>query len=97
METQFYITFMLKTVQGLKTFAKYFIGNDKERAITIFQSLKGTHDVSETNVLFIEFIETKGELPINLDVISCTLNELAENCKIITKELFKSENLRINY
>ena len=93
METQFYITFMLKTVEGLKSFAKFFIGDDRECAFAIFQNLQGTHDVSETNVLYIEFIETKGGLPVNLDMISCTLNQLAENCKIITKELFKSENL----
>ena len=96
METQFYITFMLKTTEGLKSFAKFFIGDDRERAITIFQNLKGTHDVSETNVLYIEFIETKGGLPINLDMMSCTLNELGKNCKTITKELFKSENLENN-
>ena len=93
METQFYITFMLKTSDGLKSYAKFFIGDDRECAFAILQNLKGTHDVSETNVLYIEFIETKEGLPVNLDLISCTLNELAENCKIITKELFKSENL----
>ena len=93
METQFYISFMLKTAEGLKSFAKFFIGDDRERAISIFQNLRGARDVSETNVLYIEFIETKEGLPINLDMVSCTLNELAENCKIITKELFKSENL----
>lgn len=93
METQFYITFTLKTVDGLESFAKFFIGDDRDCAFTIFRNLQGTHDVSETNVLFIEFIETKRGLPFNLDMISCTLDELGENCKIITKELFKSENL----
>ncbi|MCU7547884.1 hypothetical protein OCK74_02105 [Chitinophagaceae bacterium LB-8] len=93
METQFYITLTLKTPSGLEGFAKFFIGNDQERAFDIFQQLKGTHNVSEKNVLYIDFVETKNGLPVNLDVITCTLNELAENCRIITKELFKSENL----
>ena len=93
METQFYITLTLKTPRGLESFSKFFIGNDKERAFDIFQQLKGTHDVSEKNVLYVDFVETKNGLPVNLAVITCTLNELAENCRTITKELFKSENL----
>jgi len=93
METHFYITLTIKTFKGLESFAKFFIGNDRERAFEIFQQLKGTHDVSEKNVLYIDFLETKEGLPVNLDVMTCTLNQLAENCRIITKEIFKLENL----
>lgn len=93
METQFYITFTLKTGKGLESFAKFFIGNNRERAYNIFQELEGIHDVCENNVLFIDFIETKEGLPINLNVITCTLDQLARNCRTIVKELFKSENL----
>lgn len=93
METQFYITLTLKTLKGFESFAKFFIGNDRQRAIDIFRQLKGVHNVSEENVLYIDFLETKEGLPVNLDVITCTLNQLAENCRIITKEIFKSENL----
>jgi len=93
METQFYITFTLKTGKGLESFAKFFIGNNRERAFDIFNKLEGMHEVSETNVLYIDFMETKMGLPVNLNVITCTLDQLAKNCRIITKELFKSENL----
>ena len=93
METQFYISITLKTHKGFESFAKFFIGNNRERAYAIFRKLEGTREVSEKNVLYIEFVETKLDLPVNLDVITCTLNQLAENCKVITKELFKSENL----
>ena len=93
METQFYITFTLKTGKGLESFAKFFIGNNRERAFSIFRELEGIHDVRESNVLFIDFMETREGLPVNLDVIACTLDQLAKNCRIITKELFKSENL----
>ena len=93
METQFYITLTLKTVKGPESFAKFFVGNNRRRAFAIFEQLKGTRDVSEKNVLYIDFLETKEGLPVNLDVITCTLNQLAENCRIITKEIFKLENL----
>jgi len=83
----------MKTVKGLECFGKFFIGNHRERAYAIFQKLQGMHEVSESNVLYIDFMETKMGLPVDLDVITCTLGQLAENCKIITKELFKLENL----
>jgi hypothetical protein len=93
METQFYITLTLKTVRGPEGFAQFFIGNDRERAHAIFQKLEGIHDVSEGNVLLVEFRETIEGLPVNLKMMTCTLDQLAANCKIITKERFKAENL----
>lgn len=93
METQFYITLTLKTVKGLESFGKFYIGNDRERAFEIFHKLKGSTDVTDNNLLYIDFMETIEELPLNLKVISCTLNQLADNCRTITKELFKLENL----
>ena len=93
METQFYITLTLKTHKGLESFAKFFIGNNRDRAFAIFEQLKGMHDISEKNALYVDFLETKEGLPVNLDMITCTLNQLAENCRIITKEIFISENL----
>ena len=46
----------------------------------------------ERNILYFDFMEMQNGLPTNLDLITCTLNELADNCRIITKELFISEN-----
>lgn len=92
MDTQFYITITLKTHNGLENFAKFFIGNNRHRALDIFKQLKGSHDVSDKNILYFDFIETEKGLPVNLDFITCTLNQLAENCRIITKELFISVN-----
>ena len=93
METRFYILITLKTLDGLESFAKFFIGNDREEATAIFRKIKGSRNNVERNVLYMEFMETVKGLPVNLDVMSCSLNELAENCKTITKELFISQNL----
>jgi hypothetical protein len=92
MNTRFYITLTLKTHKGLETFANFFIGNNRERAYDIFRQLKGTDNITGKNVLYIDFIETSEGLPVNIDMISCTLNQLADNCKLITKELFKLTN-----
>lgn len=96
METQFYITITLKTHKGLESFAKFFIGNNRHRASEIFKQLKGSHNVNEKNILYFDFLETEKGLPVSLDFITCTLNQLAENCRIITKELFILENFEIS-
>jgi hypothetical protein len=95
METQFYILFTLKTLKGPESFAKFFIGNDRDNAYEIFSKLKGTDSVDEKNLLYIDFMETKQGLPVNLNVITCTLNQLTDNFKELTKELFKAENLNL--
>ena len=96
MDTQFYITFSLKTGDDYKPFAKFFIGNNHEIASAIFAQLNGSDEVNETHVLYLDFMETWEGLPKNLKVKSCTLQELTENCSIITKELFKFVNLEGN-
>jgi hypothetical protein len=38
-------------------------------------------------------METFNDLPLNLHIITCTLEQLAANTSIITKELFRSHNI----
>ena len=92
MTTQFYIVLNVKTSKGFESFGRFFIGNNRERAYDVFLQMKGT-EVDEENVLYLDFIETVDGLPLNLKMITCTLSQLAENCKIITKEIFKLLNL----
>jgi len=94
MESKFYILLSMKTPTGPESFAQYFIGNDRNAAQAIFRKLERTPDVDERNVLFLDFMETKDDLPVNLELINCTLEQLAENCKVITKEIFKINNLK---
>ena len=93
MDTQFYITFSFKTGDDYKLFAKFFIGNDHYIAYEIFKKLKGSDEVNQLNILYLDFLETRKGLPKNLKVKSCTLHELSENCSLITKELFKFINI----
>ena len=41
-----------------------------------------------------ELEETVNGLPVNLQMLGCTLEELANNTKIIVKETFKYLNLK---
>lgn len=94
METVFYIRFTIKTPDGFEPYAKVFIGNDRQAATDIFSKLKGDNLVNESNILQLDFVETKNDLPLNINVLRCTLQEMAENFKIITREVFKNTCLK---
>ena len=55
----------------------------------LFEKLKGSEELIDDCILQMDLMETKNNLPVNIKVIGCTLEELAENCKMITKEAFK--------
>jgi hypothetical protein len=93
-QTVFYILLNLKTSKGLENFGKFYIGNNRDFAYTLFKKLKGSSKVNERSILTIELMETLYGLPHNLKIISCTLEEIADNCKLITKETFKAINLQ---
>jgi hypothetical protein len=93
MQTKFYIVCQLKTPAGPEAYGRFEIGDDREAAYQLFARLKGDKEVSERNMLCLELMETVNELPVNINMISCTLNELTENCRIITKEIFNQRNL----
>lgn len=93
-QTTFYIVLNLRTYNGFESFGKFFIGNNGEFATAIFNQLKGRKNVTEKSVLQLDLIETINGLPVNIQMMSCSLEELAENCKIITKETFKLFNLK---
>jgi hypothetical protein len=91
--TIFYIALNLRTATGYETFGKFFIGNNREIASIIFRKLQGQKDVNEKTVLSLELMETKNGLPQNVQMLSCCLDDLAENIKTITREIFKLHNL----
>jgi hypothetical protein len=90
MQTQFYLVFNLRNPGGdWQTFAKFFLGNNGNEARRMFRKLKRIPEVQEEYPLSIDFMEIRNGLPVNLDVLNCTLEQLAENSKMVTKELFK--------
>ena len=83
----------IKTCHGFECFGKFFLGNKREFATSIFDQLKGEKTLDEKNVLQFDLVESINGLPASIQVISCSLEELAENCKFITKETFKVINM----
>ena len=94
-ETIFYILISIKTANGFESIGKFYVGNDRKRATVIFNQLQGNPDVTERAILTIDLIETVDDLPVNMKIITCTLRELGENCKIIVRETFKLLNLAV--
>lgn len=91
--SEFYIVLNIKSGKDFQTYGKFFLGSKRKFADNIYKKLKGNKKVSNASVLYIELMETNNELPVNIHVLSCTLDELSENCKMITKETFKHCNL----
>jgi hypothetical protein len=89
METAFYILLYMKTSKEFEPFARFYIGNKKELALHLFDKLKGAREEIDDCILQMDLMETRNNLPLNIKVIGCTLEELAENSKIIAKEAFK--------
>ena len=92
--TDFHINVNIKTADGFENYGKFFIGRNRNAAEKVFSKFYGTKKVNSKSILTMEFVETNRNLPLNIDVISCTLEELTKNIQIITKEVFKLLNLK---
>ena len=95
-ETKFHIELNIKTTDDFTCYGKFTLGNNRKFASNLFQQMKGNKKADEKAILQLEFVETRNDLPVNIQVMSCSLEQLAENCKTITKEIFKYANLEKN-
>jgi len=93
MEATFNIILSMRTINGFETLSKFFVGNNRDFAYNVFGKLKGDKSINNKSILRMELTETKNELRVNIRMLSCSLEELAENCKIIVREIFKHLNL----
>jgi len=89
MNTEFFISLTLLTPEGPQSFARFTLGEDKQYAVSVFNSLQGTTESDSPGVLQLEFTELSNGLPVNIKLKDCTLEELSWNCKYLTKEAFK--------
>ena len=93
MKKRYAIQVTMRCEQEAECIATFHLGRNKTFAYELFARLSGNPDVNEKDPLLMEFIEMKNELPLIINIISCTLAEIGENSKVITRELFKSKLL----
>ncbi len=93
MEIAFCISVNIKSGSSYELLGKFLLGSNSKFALAVFHQLKGSSDADNNNPIHLDFMESRNGLPVHLEVISCNLNELAENTKIITRERFRMLNM----
>ncbi|WP_345212317.1 hypothetical protein [Mucilaginibacter gynuensis] len=96
MEDRFSLLLSLKTVTGFDVFGEFGIGDDRLAAKALFDSLAGKEPLNELGLLHIDLMEKDGALPAKVMTKRCSLQELAANCSLITREVFRQKNLKID-
>jgi len=95
MKSAFYIMLSLKTLDRYECFGEFFLGNDRRYAEAAFSQLQGRDESNKQAVINLDLVEIKGELPVTVKTIYCTLGDLANNTKLITKEIFRTKTLAL--
>lgn len=93
MKSFFFINIKMKVLDGTIDYSKFFVGDDKEFASNLYNNLNGHLDPEFQYVLHVELIENSEDNMIIMQRKGCSLEELTENCRLITRETFKFLNL----
>ncbi|WP_428327843.1 hypothetical protein [Mucilaginibacter sp.] len=93
METNYQISLHIKTPAGFETYGNFDLGKDREQAMAIVEQFKGTDDLSEQSILYMDFTEVQNGIPLPVRILHCTLDDIAHNVRIITRDLFKNLSL----
>lgn len=94
MDKSFYIDISIRAQDGPRQIGRFELGTDRESAYALFKKLKGSAEINQKDMLYIGFMETLNGLPLNLDILTCDLQELGTNTMLITQELFRISNLK---
>jgi len=92
-ESIFYILVTIKTGTGPQNIGRFQLGDNPSVAAELFNRLKGEPALNDGVFLTMELMETKNNLPVNLKIKTCSLEEMGYNCKLIAIETFKIANL----
>lgn len=57
METQFYLLLSLKTPRGFENYGQFFLGNDRQAAQGLFESLTGRDPADSSCLLHIDLMK----------------------------------------
>jgi len=95
MESGFEISLNMKTLRGVETYGCFALGNDEQFAAALYSSLLGEEEVLPDSIITIDLVKRENGLLFPLGLRHCSYDQLAENVKIITKEIFKYLNLQV--
>jgi hypothetical protein len=95
MENAYRISFNLKTLNSFETYGCFFLGEDQKFAENTFNLLLGEDNVSEQSVISLDLTKQEEGIALPVKIKHCTLEQLAVNVKVITKEVFKELNLEL--
>jgi len=83
----------MKTCKGIESYGCFSLGTDSKFAVDLFNGLDGAGQISAGSVMTIDLIKREKSIPYPLALKHCSLDQLGENVKRISKELFKRVNL----
>lgn len=93
MKISFEISLNMKTIKGLETYARFYLGTDEHFANQLFGLLEGEEGLRENSVISMDLTKRVNGIPYPIHILHCNWEHLAYNTKMITKELFKELNL----
>jgi hypothetical protein len=94
MKSAYFVTLNIKTLDGFETFGRFEIGNEIKEAKEIFNLLKGDDHLPKLPGLSMDLNEEFKGVSLTIKILDCTLDELADNVKIISREIFKRSNFK---
>ena len=83
----------MRTITGFERYGCFDLGGDRDFAVRLFKSLEGRPVNGDAGILHIDLVEKRNGLPMNLQMLICTIEQLGRNIELITRETFKRINL----
>jgi hypothetical protein len=84
----------MATDNGPESYGRFDLGDNRDSALTIWKQLQGDASLTQATLLQMEWMEADTALPLEIRIKGCTLQQHAYNCALITKELFRTRNLK---
>ena len=92
---KFQFVISIRTPKGYIETGRFFIGDGIREAISILEQLEG-NTKTENPILKLDLIKYGTNSDTVLETLDCTLEQISENVKIITKEVFKLATIEGN-
>lgn len=90
MDPVFHLTVNIQTPKGMLEIGSFFLGTEIKFAENTFSQLEGSTNIISYPSIRLDLICTsRRDLPVCLKSMGCNLEQYANNCRMLTKEIFK--------